>query len=118
MGARRIVLAKDRVALKRTWLPSQSDFSAHNKIRIKIILGVTHDDQFEPFVVFGLGGIFVEVLKNVSFGVAPSRLRSASEELDLNRVYVFEKGRGIKVVDYLFVKISPPIPNRCLDVCC
>lgn len=71
MGARRIVLAKDRVGLKRTWLPSQSDFSAHNKIRIKIILGVTHDDQFEPFVVFGLGGIFVEVLKDVSFRVAP-----------------------------------------------
>jgi hypothetical protein len=96
MGARRIVLAKDQVALKRTWLPSQSDFSAHNKIRIKIILGVTHDDQFEPFVVFGLGGIFVEVLKNVSFGVAPSRLQSASENLILIEFMFLKRAEALK----------------------
>ena len=35
------------------------------------ILGVTNDDQFGPAVMFGLGGIFAEVLKDAAFRLAP-----------------------------------------------
>ena len=38
---------------------------------VETILGMTHDPVFGPMVMFGLGGVFVEVLKDVTFRRAP-----------------------------------------------
>ncbi|HEY0336944.1 MAG TPA: acetate--CoA ligase family protein [Burkholderiales bacterium] len=109
------------------------------------ILGVTNDPLFGPAVMFGLGGIFAEVLKDVAFRLAPVTISVAREmiaeikgyplltgargklpadidaladaivrlsalavdlkqhlaELDINPLFVMEKGKGVKAADAL-----------------
>jgi len=38
---------------------------------VEIIIGTKYDDQFGPVIMYGLGGVFVEILKDVSFRVLP-----------------------------------------------
>ncbi|MBI3286559.1 MAG: acetate--CoA ligase family protein, partial [Chloroflexi bacterium] len=44
---------------------------------VETILGINRDAQFGPIIMFGLGGIYVEVLKDVTFRLAPMRELSA-----------------------------------------
>ncbi len=46
---------------------------------LEILIGMNQDPQFGPLVTFGLGGIFVEVLKDVSFRIAPFSRREAEQ---------------------------------------
>ncbi|MFW9977793.1 MAG: acetate--CoA ligase family protein [Candidatus Thorarchaeota archaeon] len=108
----------------------------------EVIVGVTKDPQFGHAIMFGLGGIFVEVLKDVTFRLIPlteidaremvSEIKAAKilegvrgqgprdidalvdvilavskmidenpeiNELDCNPTFVYEKGKGVLVVD-------------------
>lgn len=49
---------------------------------VEIILGVVQDPIFGPVMMFGLGGIFVEVLKDVAFRALPMSRADAAEMLD------------------------------------
>lgn len=46
---------------------------------VEVIVGALHDDLFGPALMFGLGGVFTEVLKDVSFRVAPLQRDDAKE---------------------------------------
>ena len=46
---------------------------------IEVIVGVSTDPQFGPVIMFGLGGVLVEVLKDVSFRIIPIAARDARQ---------------------------------------
>lgn len=48
----------------------------------EVIVGMTTDDQFGPVMMFGLGGVLVEVLKDVVFRVVPLEERDADQMID------------------------------------
>lgn len=70
----------------------------------ELVVGLVRDPQFGPCVMFGLGGIFTEVLKDVSFRVAPV---SRSDALDL-----MEDIRGKKILDSF--RGMPPVDRDLL----
>lgn len=108
----------------------------------EIILGLKKDERFGHLILFGLGGIFVEVFKDVTFRLVPIPIEEVEDmikeikfysflkgvrgereadieeirnfilrlssfalfaeeikEMDLNPVFVFEKGKGAYIVD-------------------
>jgi acyl-CoA synthetase (NDP forming) len=117
---------------------------------IETILGVTNDRLFGPAVMFGVGGIFAEVLKDVAFRLAPVTPSAAREmveetaghpvlagargrpradvdalvdaivrlsalaldlkdhvaELDINPLFVFAEGKGVKAADALIKPVT------------
>lgn len=66
----------------------------------EFVLGMVRDPQFGPCVMFGLGGIFTEALRDVSFRVAPLDRLDAEEMLDEIRASKLLAGfRGSPAVD-------------------
>ena len=66
----------------------------------EVILGMTRDPQFGPMLMFGLGGIFVEVMKDVTFHLAPITAEEAMQMLRGTRSYALLEGaRGELPVD-------------------
>jgi len=66
----------------------------------EVILGMTRDPQFGPMLMFGLGGIFVEVMKDVTFYLAPITEEEAMQMLQGTRSYSLLTGvRGQAGVD-------------------
>jgi len=61
---------------------------------------MNRDPQFGPLLMFGLGGIYVEVLKDVTFRVAPVSHQEATEMIDEIRSYHLLRGvRGERPSD-------------------
>ncbi len=68
--------------------------------RQETILGMKKDPQFGPMLMFGLGGVFVEILKDVSFSLAPITESEAYEMIKGTKTYKLLTGaRGQTGVD-------------------
>lgn len=72
---------------------------------VEVIIGMFKDAQFGPVLMFGLGGILVEVLKDVSFRIVPLSRRDAAEMLREIKGYPLLEGyRGQEVVDISYLE--------------
>ncbi|MCJ7656682.1 MAG: acetate--CoA ligase family protein [Candidatus Atribacteria bacterium] len=78
----------------------------------EIIIGMMKDPHFGPVIMFGLGGIFVEVLKDISFRILPIEEKDAREMITETKGYEILKGargkppRDIQAIEGVLMKIS------------
>lgn len=79
---------------------------------IEIIMGMFKDVQFGPVLMFGLGGILVEVLKDVAFRVVPLAKRDAREMIEeikghkLLEGYRGQEPANIPYLEEMLLKLS------------
>jgi acetyl-CoA synthetase (ADP-forming) len=66
----------------------------------ELVMGLTRDPQFGPCVMFGLGGIFTEVLDDTAFRVAPLEKFDALDMMkDIKARKILDAVRGLEAVD-------------------
>jgi len=79
---------------------------------VEVIMGMSKDAQFGPVLMFGLGGIFVEILKDVSFRIVPLVRRDAAEMIrDIKGYPVLEGYRSqppsdVAALEDMILKLS------------
>jgi acyl-CoA synthetase (NDP forming) len=79
---------------------------------VEVIIGMSKDAQFGPVIMFGLGGVWVEILKDVSFRIVPLERRDAREMIqEIKGRPLLEGYRGQEPVDIanleeLILKVS------------
>ncbi len=73
----------------------------------ELILGATRDPKFGPLLMFGLGGIYTEALKDVTFRLAPLR--------ELSARHMLEQIRGRKILEG--IRGEPPVDMDGLQEC-
>ena len=79
---------------------------------VEVIVGMTMDPQFGPVLMFGLGGVLVEVLKDVAFRVVPITQRDARQMVrDIQGFPLLEGYRGqepadLDALEALLLKLS------------
>ena len=79
---------------------------------IEVIVGMTIDAQFGPVLMFGLGGVLVEVLKDVAFRVVPITARDARQMMrDIQGFPILQGYRGqepadLEALEALLLKLS------------
>jgi len=62
---------------------------------IELILGTKRDSQFGPVIVFGLGGIYTEIIKDTAFRIAPLSRSGALEMIKETKAYqILQGARG------------------------
>ncbi|MBW2138519.1 MAG: acetate--CoA ligase family protein [Deltaproteobacteria bacterium] len=85
---------------------------------IEIIMGMTRDPQFGPVLMFGLGGVFVEILKDVTFRIVPLEKRDASEMIrEIKGFKLLEGYRGqdpanIESLEDMLLKLSAFVDGK------
>jgi acetyltransferase len=71
---------------------------------VEVIIGTKYDDQFGPVIMYGLGGVFVEILKDVSFRVLPITPAGARKMIEETKSYPLLAGAREK----------PPLDKKAL----
>lgn len=84
----------------------------------EIIIGMKRDPQFGPLIMFGMGGIYVEIFKDVSFRIAPINRDDAIEMIKSIKAYHVLKGaRGEAGLDIdSLIEILLKISQLSIDI--
>ena len=87
---------------------------------VELIVGVLRDNSFGHAIMFGLGGIFTEIYKDVTFRVLPINRSDAEDMLrDIKGRKILEGFRGIEVnkeaIINLLLKISKMVGEENID---
>ena len=85
----------------------------------EVIVGITRDPQFGPTIMFGLGGIMVELLEDVSFRIcplSPSDAREMIREIKGYRVLNGFRGKP-KADETALVKVLIRLSHLAVDLC-
>jgi len=84
---------------------------------VEVILGMKKDHQFGPLIMFGLGGIFVEIFKDVSFRFPPIFEDDAYEMIqEISGNEILYGSRGKKECDTkALVEVIIQFSNLCID---
>jgi acetate---CoA ligase (ADP-forming) len=101
----RVASAKDAAAAFTEIITNVKKFKADAEIKgvqvekmarggVEIILGATRDPKFGPICMFGLGGTFVEVMKDVTFRLAP--MWEVSAEIMINSIKSYKLLKGVR----------------------
>lgn len=100
---------KNNEEFERAWEELQKNIEGKNIEGIlvqemcpgnEIALGMKRDSQFGPVLMFGLGGIFIEIIKDVSLRVAPVTKKEAMQMVrEIKGVKILEGARGKKKAD-------------------
>src|SRR5437870_8824526 len=78
----------------------------------EVILGMIRDKVYGPCLVFGLGGIYVEYLKDVAFGLPPLTDRDAMRMIESIRTYPLlagvrgESARDVKALQEALLRLA------------
>jgi len=85
---------------------------------VEVIVGVTQDPSFGPLILFGMGGIYAELFKDVAFRIHPLTDVDAQEMIRSVKAYQLLKGwRGsepsdIKAIEELLLRISAMVEDQ------
>jgi len=71
----------------------------------EVLIGMTRDEQFGPVITFGLGGVFVEIMKDVTQSIAPLTRSNVDNMVKSIRSYAILTGaRGGRAADIKSLK--------------
>lgn len=103
-------------AIEKNCAPLDADFKVlvqpMAEKGLEVILGVSQDPQFGPALMFGMGGVFVEIFKDVSFRLIPLRRDDAIEmihsikALPLLKGYRGQPGADLELLADMMVSVS------------
>jgi acyl-CoA synthetase (NDP forming) len=108
------------LSVKRHYPDSEIDgVSIEEMVKgVELLIGINTDPQFGKMIAFGIGGIFVEVYKDVSFRLIPITKQDVEEMIDeIEGKKILDGYRGMPAVDkeeliLLILKISKLIEEN------
>ncbi|OGS42705.1 MAG: hypothetical protein A3K67_00845 [Euryarchaeota archaeon RBG_16_62_10] len=91
-------LEQEFAEMKKRFPDDKLLVESHQDRRVEVIVGLTNDPTFGLTIMFGLGGIYTEVYKDVTFRVVPITREDAEEMLkEIKAAPILEGFRKIKV---------------------